>query len=171
MSCMVVTLEVLKLSGWLNALAYCRESNGGHPVREEVQSTGRREVASDRGASSVQGRVRLQIGSRARGGAHPEHVLHVLDAGGVEAQRLVECPRVVEHLVHVRDAGGVPAGNVRVEILQAWTVTIVILLEEPAHVVDGRDVPIGDGAVRSNNRIRVFGEGQDRRLQGSLARE
>ena len=27
---MVVTLEVSKLSGWLNADAYCRESKGGH---------------------------------------------------------------------------------------------------------------------------------------------
>ena len=28
----VVTLEVSKLSGWLNADARCRESNGGHTV-------------------------------------------------------------------------------------------------------------------------------------------
>ena len=50
---MSVTLEVSKLSGWLNADAYCRESNGGHMVRCEVQSTGRREVAGDRGASGM----------------------------------------------------------------------------------------------------------------------
>ena len=29
MAYMVVTLEVLKLSGWLNAVAACRESRGG----------------------------------------------------------------------------------------------------------------------------------------------
>eukprot|EP00964_Phaeocystis_antarctica_P029496 scaffold16625_cov49-Phaeocystis_antarctica.AAC.1 len=56
------------------------------------------------------------IGSRARGGAHPEHVLHVLDAGGVEAQRLVERRRLlpsVERRAHgvgrgaeYREAGG-----------------------------------------------------------------
>ena len=40
MYCMFVTLEVSKLSGWLNALAYCRESQGGHTMWEEVQSTG-----------------------------------------------------------------------------------------------------------------------------------
>ena len=34
-SSMVVTLEVSKLSGWLNADALCRESNGGHAVRDE----------------------------------------------------------------------------------------------------------------------------------------
>ena len=53
-----------------------------------------RQVVGDRGASGVQGRARLQIGSRARGGAHDEHVGHGCDAGGVEADRLVErrCP-------------------------------------------------------------------------------
>ena len=40
---MFVTLEVSKLSGWLNADAPCRESKGGHhTVRGEVQA-GRRE--------------------------------------------------------------------------------------------------------------------------------
>eukprot|EP00964_Phaeocystis_antarctica_P133676 scaffold97892_cov63-Phaeocystis_antarctica.AAC.1 len=37
---MIVTLEVSKLSGWLNANASCRESNGGHTARGELQSTG-----------------------------------------------------------------------------------------------------------------------------------
>ena len=37
----------------------------------------------------------MQIGSRARGGAHVEHVGHGCDAGGVEAQRLVERRRVL----------------------------------------------------------------------------
>ena len=35
MDCMVVTLEVSKLSGWLNADAFCRESKEGHAVRGE----------------------------------------------------------------------------------------------------------------------------------------
>eukprot|EP00964_Phaeocystis_antarctica_P031219 scaffold17680_cov48-Phaeocystis_antarctica.AAC.1 len=55
MPTMFVTLDVLKFSGWLNDDAFCRESNGGHTVRREVQSTGRPEVAGDRGASGVQG--------------------------------------------------------------------------------------------------------------------
>ena len=33
---MLVTLEVSKVSGWLNADADCRESNGGHTVWGEV---------------------------------------------------------------------------------------------------------------------------------------
>ena len=91
---MLVTLEVSKLSGWLNADADCRESNGGHTVRGEVRP-GRREAAGDRGASGVQGRARLQIESSARGGAHLEHAVHGRDAGGVEAQRLVERRRAL----------------------------------------------------------------------------
>eukprot|EP00964_Phaeocystis_antarctica_P153608 scaffold121952_cov65-Phaeocystis_antarctica.AAC.1 len=89
MPSMSVTLEVSKLSGWLNVDAYCRMPKEGRAMRGEVQ-TGRPEVAGDRGARSVQERARLQIGSRVRGGAHVEHAVHVRDAGGVEAQRLVE---------------------------------------------------------------------------------
>ena len=79
---MSVTLEVSKLSGWLNADAYCRESKGGHTVRDGVRA-GWREVEGDRGARSAQGRARLQIGGRARGGAHLEHGVHSRDAGGI----------------------------------------------------------------------------------------
>ena len=55
---MSVTPEVSKLSGWLNADALCRESNGGHTVWEELRG-GRPEVAGDRGARGVQGKARL----------------------------------------------------------------------------------------------------------------
>ena len=37
---MFVTLEVSRLSGWLNADASCRESKGGHAVRGEVYGSG-----------------------------------------------------------------------------------------------------------------------------------
>eukprot|EP00964_Phaeocystis_antarctica_P029019 scaffold16343_cov33-Phaeocystis_antarctica.AAC.1 len=43
---MVVTLEVSKLSGWLNADAYCRESKGGYTVRGEVRPGRRRTTAA-----------------------------------------------------------------------------------------------------------------------------
>ena len=43
---MLVTLEVSKLSGWLNADALCRESKGGHTMRGERRA-GRRETAGD----------------------------------------------------------------------------------------------------------------------------
>ena len=107
---MSVTLEVSKLSDWLNGDANCRESKGGHMVRDDVRP-GRREAAGDRGARSVQWRARLQIGGRARGGAHEEHVVHVRDVGGVEAQRLVERQRVLPR-VERRECGA--GGGVRV---------------------------------------------------------
>ena len=105
----------------------------------EVRASTDGRAAGDRDARSVQGRVWLQIGGRARGGAHLEHVLHV------------------------RDAGGIPVGDVRIEILQ--------VIEELAHVGDGRDAPVGDGAVLRNGRGRVRIELRDRRLQGGLGRE
>ena len=63
---MVLTLDVSKFSGWLNADADCRKSKGGHTVPGELQVWGW-EVAGDRGASSAQGQARLLIGGRARG--------------------------------------------------------------------------------------------------------
>eukprot|EP00964_Phaeocystis_antarctica_P053419 scaffold31350_cov49-Phaeocystis_antarctica.AAC.3 len=91
MPCMVVTLEVSKLSGWSNADARCRESKGGHTMRRP----GGARAAGDGGARSVQGRARLQIGGRPRGGAHEEHAVHVCDVGGVKTQRRVEVRRVL----------------------------------------------------------------------------
>eukprot|EP00964_Phaeocystis_antarctica_P117931 scaffold81772_cov49-Phaeocystis_antarctica.AAC.4 len=96
MDCMSLTLEVSKLSSWLNAVACCRESN-----ERRAYGAGRGcglgggRAAGDRDARSVQGRARLQIGGRPRGGAHVEHVLHARDAGGVEAQWLVEHRRIL----------------------------------------------------------------------------
>ena len=65
---MVVTLEVSKLSGWLNAFAFCRESEGGHAVWGEGQRPGRQEAAGDRGASSVRERAGRREGRGAGGG-------------------------------------------------------------------------------------------------------
>eukprot|EP00964_Phaeocystis_antarctica_P125261 scaffold88885_cov49-Phaeocystis_antarctica.AAC.3 len=70
------------------------ESKGRHTMGSEVRA-GRPESADKIGASGAQARARLQIRSRARGGAHFEHAAHVRDAGGVEAQRLVERRRAL----------------------------------------------------------------------------
>ena len=63
---MSVTLEVSKLSGWLNDDAPCRESKEGHAVgaRYTGQQSGE-QAAGNRGASSLQERARLQIGGKA----------------------------------------------------------------------------------------------------------
>eukprot|EP00964_Phaeocystis_antarctica_P062013 scaffold37107_cov48-Phaeocystis_antarctica.AAC.1 len=76
-------------------------------MRGEVQ-TGRPEVAADRGARNLQERARLQIEDRAQGGAHLEHPAHECDAGGVEAQRLVERRRELPRVE--RRAGGAGRG-------------------------------------------------------------
>ena len=114
MSAMFVTLEMSKMAGdgWLNAFANCRESKGGHTVKgtrcgPEAGGGGR-----PRGARSVQGRARLQIRGSAWGSAHPEHAVHACDAGGVEAQRLVERPRALPRVE--RRAYGAGGGVARV---------------------------------------------------------
>ena len=68
MPCMVVTLEVSKLSGWLNAYAYCRESKEGHTVRGEVYESGgsRRWWATAAHAACKRGRG-CRFGGKARG--------------------------------------------------------------------------------------------------------
>ena len=67
MACMVVTLEVSKLSGWLNAIATCRVEKGG--ACDAGQGAGRE--AGGRGAAAAQaartGKARLKAwGPRAR---------------------------------------------------------------------------------------------------------
>eukprot|EP00964_Phaeocystis_antarctica_P024073 scaffold13469_cov65-Phaeocystis_antarctica.AAC.2 len=69
----------------------------------------------------------------------------------------------LKHVAHVCDAGGIPARNVRIEVAQ--------LKEEPAHVGDGRDVPVGDGAVRCFGGGHVDVVRLDRRLQGGIGRK
>eukprot|EP00964_Phaeocystis_antarctica_P017161 scaffold9465_cov50-Phaeocystis_antarctica.AAC.3 len=101
-----MTLEVSRLSGWLNLFAPCRESKGGHTVRGEVRTgrSGRRWATAGHAACR---RARLQIWGRARGRAHEEHVEHARDAGGVEAQRLVERLRILPRVERrAYDAGG-----------------------------------------------------------------
>ena len=50
---MVVTLDVSKLSDWLNADARCPQSEGGHRVRDEVRAGRRESVWGGGGASGV----------------------------------------------------------------------------------------------------------------------
>eukprot|EP00964_Phaeocystis_antarctica_P125259 scaffold88885_cov49-Phaeocystis_antarctica.AAC.1 len=100
---MFVTLEVSKLSGWLNDDANCRVERRAYDAGEVHLGGGRAWGSS--GASGAQAGPDYKGWGQSARGAHPKH------------------------LVHVRDAGGNPAGNVRVEILQA--------AEEIAHVGDG----------------------------------
>ena len=60
---MSVTLEVSKLSGWLNADASCREPKRGHTVRGEVRAGRGGRAADDRGARNVQGKAHCRLGA------------------------------------------------------------------------------------------------------------
>ena len=88
MEVMVVTLDMSKLSGWLNADALCPQSEGGHRMRDKVRA------GRVGGASAVQaacmGASGLSKGWVRRGAAHGKHGEHVPDPGRVEAQQLVE---------------------------------------------------------------------------------
>ena len=83
-------------------------------MRGEVLAA-RREVAGDRGATGAQGRARLQIGGRPRGGAYVEHAPHVCDPGGVEAQWLVEHRRALPRVERRACNAGLRAGRGRRE--------------------------------------------------------
>ena len=95
MYCMSVTLDVSQLSGWLNALAYCRVQ--GEACREGGMRAGLGGVAGRRQRRKQRaGEVQTgDGGGRGTGGAHLEHVEHVCDAGRVKAQRLVERTRTL----------------------------------------------------------------------------
>ena len=117
---MDVTLEVSKVSGWLNADAPCRESKGGHTVRGEVYGSG---------------------------ATHLEHVAHVRDTGGIPVGYLrVEVLQVVEEVAHVGDARDVPIGEGAVRRFGGGHVGVV-RLDRRLQVVLGREDVIEQAAV------------------------
>ena len=105
---MFVTLDVSKLSGWLNTDAYCRVA------RSAFEAGGMRvERRKGRGAAAAHAACRRgpEWGSVGRGtrAAHIKHLVHGCDAERVEAQRLVErrrgLPRRKEGIRGGRHAG------------------------------------------------------------------
>eukprot|EP00964_Phaeocystis_antarctica_P163377 scaffold139455_cov96-Phaeocystis_antarctica.AAC.1 len=98
---MSMTLDVSKLSGWLNASIYC-----------QVTYMHMAKAKGGRGAGAVHAVCRedsIGHGGHGTRRAHRKHVAHVRDAGRVEAQWLVERIRGLEHVAHARDAGRVEA--------------------------------------------------------------
>jgi len=94
---MLVTLEVSKPSGWLNADAPWPESKRGRKMRGELPcglGGGRRQATAAHAACPGEGST-ADWGQGTGSEAHVEHLLHVCDVGGVEAQRLVERRRAL----------------------------------------------------------------------------
>ena len=87
---MLVTLDVSRFSGWLNACAYCQVKEGSIGRRGDMRAGRREGVGRRQRCKQRAGRPRLWGVRVGRCGAHPKHGLHVCDAGRVEAQRLVE---------------------------------------------------------------------------------
>ena len=85
MYCMFGTLDVLKLSGWLNARVFCRVQRGAWEAGGMQSAGGRRPV--DGSGKHVGG---IQLENWAGAEPHRKHVVHARDAGSVEGQRLVE---------------------------------------------------------------------------------
>ena len=111
--CMSVTLDVSKLSGWLNFDADC-QPKGGHAMRGEVQGREAGGVGRWRRKRRARGRPDLRLGGQGTRGAHHEHVVHVRDLGGVKAQRLVERRRALCRVKRVAcdmERGARPGGG------------------------------------------------------------
>eukprot|EP00964_Phaeocystis_antarctica_P163523 scaffold139844_cov57-Phaeocystis_antarctica.AAC.1 len=88
---MSVTLDVSKLSGWLNISASCRVAGTAHEAGRGVGREAKGLWAwwprmPHPGKGSAGG---------SRRGTHVKHAAHVCDAGRVEAQRLVELRRAL----------------------------------------------------------------------------
>ena len=65
MFCIAVTLDVSKLSGWLNTDAPCRVERKGHTMWDEIRDK-RAWCMRRHSASGLKGRLRLNIGRRKR---------------------------------------------------------------------------------------------------------
>jgi hypothetical protein len=91
---MFVTVDVSKLSVWLNADATCRVEGRAYDAgRGADREVGGCEAAAAQVACTR--KARLKAGGQGTRGAHVEHVFHGCGLGRVKAQRLVEFIRVL----------------------------------------------------------------------------
>eukprot|EP00964_Phaeocystis_antarctica_P078703 scaffold48962_cov58-Phaeocystis_antarctica.AAC.4 len=153
MPSMSVILEVSKLSGWLNAAAFCRVDRRAHTVRGARcgPQEARKVAGSTAGHAMCRGELDpAQSWGRAREGAHEEHVAHARDARGVKVQLLVEhhgaLPRVERR---ARTMWG------KVEGRGAGQGTRGAHVEHAFHVCDAGSVPVGYIRVEAPCRIPV----------------
>jgi len=93
----VVSAHAQRMSSLLGAdkdFAPCRESKGGRVMGGEVCVPGGGREGTRRQPRHARGPTQ-GLGAEGMRGAHGEHEAHVRDAGGVEAQRLVEGRRAL----------------------------------------------------------------------------
>jgi hypothetical protein len=91
---MSVTLEVSKLSRWLKAAAACGIQGASDRGKRVAHGDGTEGRASQQRTRCVCAcGPAWEWGQKAQAAAHNEHVAHARDAGGIEAQRLVESSR------------------------------------------------------------------------------
>ena len=83
---MFETLDVSKLSGWLNAGAPCQVKEGSIGRRGDMRAGGREGVGRRQRCKQRAGRHRLWGVRVGRCGAHQKHGPHVGDAGRVPAR-------------------------------------------------------------------------------------
>ena len=115
MPLMSVTLDVSRLSGWLNADANCRVA----PRHVEGDTGGGKRIGG--WGLAVHGGTDCWA-RHARGGAHVKHVCYGRDAGRVEAQRLVKRRRALPS--HTEARGGLAgAWEVRGCVGAVWWCT------------------------------------------------
>eukprot|EP00964_Phaeocystis_antarctica_P120475 scaffold84224_cov57-Phaeocystis_antarctica.AAC.3 len=84
-----------KLSGWLNTFASCRVETSAYDAGRGVRDGRRAGVGRSQCTQRAGEGSTADWGQGTRGGAHPEHGMHVRDAGRVEVQRLVELIRAL----------------------------------------------------------------------------
>ena len=84
MYAMSVTLEVSKVSGWLNACAYCRVQRGAWEAGDMQSRWG----GGLDGSGKHVGAIQMEDWAGAE--PHRKHVIHVRDARRVDTQQLVE---------------------------------------------------------------------------------
>ena len=86
-----VTLDVSKLSGWLNTDAPCRVERRAYNVGRDTRQKG----MVRRQRKRAEGEITAKYWAQETRGAHQKHPAHGCDFGRVEAQRLVEALRAL----------------------------------------------------------------------------
>ena len=105
-----VTLDVSKLSGWLNTDAPCRVERRAYDVGRDTRQKGMVHATAQR--KRAEGEIAAKYWAQETRGAHQKHPAHGCDFGGIPIGDVrVEILQVVEEVAHVGDCRDVPVGD------------------------------------------------------------